>query len=132
MMEEGKSFKERITMKSTKTTKPEEIEGSIAQLKELMRNGNYLRLMFGSSLLISCTYAFPTVMDQIIEPYGYNSSDSSNYGALWNLFGIIGGVIVVFVLNWKPAFKIVTIVITVLTAITFALLMLNLSADVAT
>ena len=120
-----------MSLASTTSYKPEMVSGSMAQLKELMRNGNYLRLMFGSSLLISCTYSFPTVMEQIIEPFNYSSDDASNYGALWNLFGIIGGIIVVFILNWKPAFKMVTIVITLLTIITFGLLKFNLSVDEA-
>ena len=55
--------------------------------------------MLGSSLMIACTYAFPTAMELIIVPHGYDSVNASLYGVLYNLFGIIGGIIVVIILS---------------------------------
>jgi hypothetical protein len=58
---------------SLESSKKEDTDGTKAQLKMLINNCNYVLLVIGASLLIAVTYAFPTVLEQIIIPYHYNS-----------------------------------------------------------
>lgn len=75
------------------------------QVKLLLIDRNYMLAMISSSILVSATYSFPTVLAQIILPWGYTSNDASVLGTLYNGSGIIGGIIVSFILNKSRIFK---------------------------
>ena len=74
-------------------------------MKSLTKNKNYMLAMISSSLAISVTYSFPTLMAEILFPYDYTNDDMSLYGALYNGVGICGGIIVSIVLTRYPYFK---------------------------
>ena len=61
--------------------------------------------MISSSLAVSVTYSFPTLMAEILFPYNYTNDDMSVYGALYNGIGICGGILVALILMRYPQFK---------------------------
>jgi hypothetical protein len=54
--------------------------------------------------MVSLSYSFPTLLEQLILPYGFTSHDASVFGALYNLFGIIGGILVSLFLSKRRIF----------------------------
>jgi cyanate permease len=70
--------------------------------------------------MISLSYSFPTLLEQLILPYGFNSEDASVLGILYNLFGILGGIILSLYLRKRRNFGTMQIIIIILTCVTFA------------
>lgn len=62
------------------------------QLKCLIRNPNFIFVMVGASLVISSTFLFPIMLDEMVQPYNYNSSSVSTQGVALNGFGLLGGI----------------------------------------
>ena len=90
------------------------------QLKSLLSDVNYLLLMFASSLMVGVTYLFPTVMEQVLLPYHYDSQEVSTYGVVYNATGIAGGIITTIFLLRVKSFKLFTIILPILALISFA------------
>jgi hypothetical protein len=59
-----------------------------------MKDKNYVFVMISSSVMVSLSYSFPTLLEQLILPYGFTSEDASVFGMIYNLMGIFGGVVV--------------------------------------
>ena len=92
------------------------------QLIKLLKDPNYLAIMLGSCLIISSTTVFPTIMEQVLLPYHYPSTLCDTYGVVFNACGIGFGLVTMILLNKTHAFKTFTIVITVMTALSYILL----------
>ena len=69
------------------------------QMKQAMKNKNFMLAMISSSLIVSITFSFPTIMEQILLPFDYTSNDVSIFGSCYNGFGIIGGILISIVLS---------------------------------
>lgn len=87
-----------------------------------MSNANAMALIIAASLLIAVTYMFPTILEQVLIHYGYTSEEVGVYGFLYNVTGIVGGLMISFYLSKRPSFKTASIALTVLTILTFAIL----------
>ena len=96
------------------------------QFLKLAKNKNYIYILIASSGIISCSYTLPTLLDDMITPYGYTSDDASQFGELYNLFGIIGGVLFAMILLKYPMFKIASLIFTPATLITFVLIQIGI------
>jgi FLVCR family feline leukemia virus subgroup C receptor-related protein len=59
-------------------------------LKNLIRNRNFLVFLGGASLSWGTYNVLATVLQPLIANFGYSSTDSSTYGALTLVFGMIG------------------------------------------
>lgn len=59
-----------------------------------MKDKNYVYVMISSSVMVSLSYSFPTLLEQLILPYGFTSEDASVFGMIYNFTGIIGGIAV--------------------------------------
>ena len=70
-----------------------------------MKNRNYVYVMISSSVMVSLSYSFPTLLEQLILPYGFTSEDASVFGMLYNLFGIVGGIFVSAYLSRRRNFR---------------------------
>ena len=78
--------------------------------------------MISSSVMVSLSYSFPTLLEQLILPYGFKSEDASVFGMFYNLLGIVGGIFVSIYLSKRRNFGTVQTVIIILTALTFGLI----------
>lgn len=87
-----------------------------------MKNKNYLYVMISSSVMVSLSYSFPTLLEQLILPYGFTSEDASVFGMAYNLMGIFGGIAVSIYLSKRRNFGAVQTCIIIWTAITFGLI----------
>ena len=99
------------------------------QMMKLLKDPNYLAIMFGSCLLISSTTVFPTIMEQVLLPYHYHSSLCDTYGVIFNACGIGFGLVTMILLNKTHAFKMFTIIITVMTFLSYVLLQFSVSTN---
>lgn len=68
--------------------------------------------MLAASIIITTTYTFPTLIEQMIGPFNYSSSDASLFGLLYNQVGIFGGIIFAVFLNKNPNFKAASLLFT--------------------
>ena len=91
----------------------------LQQFKLLLKNKDFMLVMVSSSIVVSLSYSFPTVLEQVLLPYGYTSRDASIFGVLYMLAGILGGVIASLVLTRDPIFRLSTNVVILGTFITF-------------
>jgi len=60
--------------------------------KSLFTNSEYIILFISGGLMIGNFGAFSTVLDQILSPFGYTSSDSSIMGTVFMLVGVVGSI----------------------------------------
>jgi len=88
----------------------------------LMKNRDYVYVMISSSVMVSLSYSFPTLLEQLILPYGFTSEDASVFGMIYNLLGIVGGICVSIYLSRRRNFGGMQIGIIIGTSITFALI----------
>ena len=71
-------------------------------------------------MIVSTSYSFSTLVEQIILPYGYVSDDASNQGVFYNGIGVVGGVLCAILLNKERKFKTFAISLVILEIISFA------------
>lgn len=58
--------------------------------KELLKNRNYLLLMTCFSLMYGVYACLGAIINNLVEPYGFNSTDAGRFGAAFIIFGLIG------------------------------------------
>jgi hypothetical protein len=63
--------------------------------------------MLSSSIMVSLTYSFPALLEQLIIPWGFVSNDASVFGAGYNFIGIFGGIAITLILNRNQVFDLV-------------------------
>ena len=97
------------------------------QFKLLFQNKDFVYVMLASSITVSLSYSFPSILEQILLPYGYTSRDASIFGVLYMLAGIIGGIIASLILTRDPIFRYSTNVIITLAFLTFVFIQLFVS-----
>ena len=57
--------------------------------------------------MVSLTYSFPALLEQLIIPWGFVSNDASVFGAGYNFIGIFGGIAITLILNRNQVFALV-------------------------
>ena len=86
--------------------------------------------MLAASLVIASTYTFPTFIEEIIDPFNYNAEDASLFGLLYNLLGVIGGLVFAGVLYYNSfMFKHASLLFTAATLALYVCLGLGLTSD---
>ncbi len=59
-------------------------------LTKVFKNRNYILILLTFSLVLGVFNALATLVERVIEPFGYSNSDASIIGALLILFGVFG------------------------------------------
>jgi hypothetical protein len=85
--------------------------------------------MVASSFVIATTYILPTFQEPIIYPFGYNSHDATIYGVLYNLMGVVGGLMFAVILMKWQQFKVACFVFTIATLVLSFLLKTGLESE---
>ena len=83
----------------------QEPESVSSQFKRLFKNRDFVLAMLSSSIMVSLTYSFPALLEQLILPWGFVSNDASIFGAGYNAIGILGGIAATLILNKKQVFS---------------------------
>jgi FLVCR family MFS transporter 7 len=71
----------------------------------LLHNRDYLILFVVFSIGVGFFNAILTLLNQIVEPFGYSNDDAGTFGAVFILFGLIGAGIVGKVMEMTKAYK---------------------------
>mmetsp|Transcript_25736 Transcript_25736/g.45199 ORF Transcript_25736/g.45199 Transcript_25736/m.45199 type:complete len:426 (-) Transcript_25736:950-2227(-) len=100
-------------------------------MKTLLKNKNFIYLFISFSAGMGSFNAIATLVAQLTEPYGFNSFDSSVFGAVLIIFGLIGAGVMATIVGKYRSYKrgLVSLYIggvVVSTAFAFSLLLGNL------
>lgn len=84
-----------------------------------MKDHNFLMVSLSHSLAITYFYAYTTVLEQMITPFGFNGPQASYLSASFQFAGIVGGVVcsVILAKTGPKAFKVTSIVLLSFTAL---------------
>jgi MFS transporter, FLVCR family, MFS-domain-containing protein 7 len=75
------------------------------QLKSLYRNKNYCYLWFSFCLGLGLFTALMTLINQIVEPYGYNNDEAGAFSAILLVSGLVGAAISAKLLEVTKAYE---------------------------
>ncbi len=69
-----------------------DIQSILYDVKELFQNQNFVLLFWNFSIGYGFFCAILTLVNQIIAPYGYNNKDSSLFGLVFSITGVLGSI----------------------------------------
>jgi cyanate permease len=98
----------RFSKTSVITTGTYFSKGLTKQFKDLIRQKDYMFLLISSGFILGTSYSFPVILEQLVRPYGYTSKEASVYGVMYNLTGIIGSILITFILIKFRIFRVMT------------------------
>ena len=74
-------------------------------VKVLSNDRNYMILFFAFSMGLGLFNALMTLIEQIVDPYGYSSDDAGLFGALLIVFGLVGAAVTGVMLDKTHAYR---------------------------
>ena len=83
----------------------------------LLRDSNFVWVSIATSSMISYTYVFPTILEEMTSIYGYNEYETSNFGIIFGLSGVLGCVGTVIYMNFNKNFRLVSLLTAALSLI---------------
>lgn len=69
----------------------------LSSAKSVLTNVHYLNLLLGFGVSQGCYYALSTLLDQLVEPFGYGTSVAGTLGFILTLSGILGALFAGFI-----------------------------------
>lgn len=67
-----------------------DISRSINELKSLLRNRNFVLLAIAFCIGVGYFNALMTLLNQIVNPFGYSNDDAGTFGAVFIVSGLVG------------------------------------------
>lgn len=71
-----------------------DMQSMLCDVKVLLQNRNFVLLFWNFSIGYGFFCAILTLVNQIISPYGYDNKDSSLFGLVFSITGVLGSVII--------------------------------------
>lgn len=81
------------------------VQRLVNDAKTLSKDRNYLILLFAFSMGLGLFNALMTLIEQIVDPYGYSSDDAGVFGALLIVCGLVGAAFTGVMLEKTHAYR---------------------------
>eukprot|EP01119_Soliformovum_irregulare_P011933 TRINITY_DN3057_c0_g2_i1.p1 TRINITY_DN3057_c0_g2~~TRINITY_DN3057_c0_g2_i1.p1 ORF type:complete len:486 (+),score=149.16 TRINITY_DN3057_c0_g2_i1:29-1486(+) len=101
----------------------------ITNTKKLFTDINFILLFCEFGLGLGTFNAIATVINQLVQPYGYSNDDAGNLGALFIVFGLIGCGIASVIVDKFKNFKLILVIAYVLAVASTLLFVFILKPD---
>lgn len=88
------------------------------EIRTCMNNPNLVKLVIVFGLILGLMNTYGTIMGIVATQLGYTEADSSNFGAVFIVGGLVGSGVFGGIVEVKKNYKVITCVISILTALT--------------